>query len=620
MKNKQIFIIFFVGIFVFSSYLVFSEPIDYGKSIINVKLSSEINSDRPVNMKINLTSVPINDERQEVSSKYVFPESSLVKESEQYVFESSGLNKFSFGWDAVFETKVYLYNLQDKKFPTKISVFSDYTKETEYIDLDYEIIKKANELVSGKTSLNSAVLSLAEFVNTNMTYDLTFVGQNQKASFILENKKGVCSQYTVLLMALLRALGIPTRYVSGIAYSNLNNDFGNHAWLEFYNGDIWIPLDPTYGEYFYLDSSHVAFSKSKDIESGIYVSYTANADLTIEEVKIESSSQEAGKSDYSINLQLEPYKSQFATNSFIPLKVIAKNDYDFIVPVQLTITKAPGVYGKNTKTILIPAKSSAYTYFTLEIPPGDENYLYKSTVEVKNQFEDSANVILEFSEDYNFISLKQAQEIVHSEEQGIDYINDILFECLSSTKYYNNPSKISCKIISQANIPLYNLNICLESECMKIDLPINSQVQRNFSINSVEKKEYYIEIKNFDKKIPLKFNFIEKPEPKIISFEPANIEYKKNDVRVNIETNSEADCILYLNTEAYSIKDLKSEDYELIFSGASALSGKIKAKLECTDIENEKYTDGKIFYVNVKNIPFFGKIRLFFINLFNKDK
>ncbi len=72
---------------------------------------------------------------------------------------------------------------------------------------------------------------------------------------VLKLKKGDCNEHAVLLLALLRTAGIPSREVAGVVYQD--GYFFYHAWVEVYfNG--WIPIDPTFDQ-FPADVSHIRF-------------------------------------------------------------------------------------------------------------------------------------------------------------------------------------------------------------------------------------------------------------------------------------------------------------------------------------------------------------------------
>jgi transglutaminase-like putative cysteine protease len=62
--------------------------------------------------------------------------------------------------------------------------------------------------------------------------------------------QGVCQDFSHLALAVLRAAGLPARYVSGYLMpsraAELNKPVAaeSHAWVEFWAGG-WLPLDPS---------------------------------------------------------------------------------------------------------------------------------------------------------------------------------------------------------------------------------------------------------------------------------------------------------------------------------------------------------------------------------------
>jgi len=93
--------------------------------------------------------------------------------------------------------------------------------------------------------------------------------------------KGVCQDYTHLTLAVLRAMGLPARYVSGYLYpaaSDTASTVGastsgeSHAWVEFWSGD-WVPADPT--SLAAVGERHVVVARGRDYAdvrplSGVY--------------------------------------------------------------------------------------------------------------------------------------------------------------------------------------------------------------------------------------------------------------------------------------------------------------------------------------------------------------
>ena len=90
------------------------------------------------------------------------------------------------------------------------------------------------------------------------------------ASEVARNRQGDCSEHAVLLAALGRALGIPSRVVYGIVYvptfETTDNVFGFHMWVQFLIGEKWVDFDPAQGESD-CNPTHIAFTTSsmKDV-------------------------------------------------------------------------------------------------------------------------------------------------------------------------------------------------------------------------------------------------------------------------------------------------------------------------------------------------------------------
>jgi transglutaminase-like putative cysteine protease len=62
---------------------------------------------------------------------------------------------------------------------------------------------------------------------------------------VLEHGKGVCQDFTHLMIAVLRSLGVPARYVSGYIHRP-DKQSQSHAWCEALLPDAgWISFDPT---------------------------------------------------------------------------------------------------------------------------------------------------------------------------------------------------------------------------------------------------------------------------------------------------------------------------------------------------------------------------------------
>jgi hypothetical protein len=68
------------------------------------------------------------------------------------------------------------------------------------------------------------------------------------AAEVAESREGDCTEHAVLLAALARACGIPSRVAIGLVYVESAGGFGYHMWTEMYLGGVWTPLDAIMGQ------------------------------------------------------------------------------------------------------------------------------------------------------------------------------------------------------------------------------------------------------------------------------------------------------------------------------------------------------------------------------------
>lgn len=120
-----------------------------------------------------------------------------------------------------------------------------------------DIMFYAKTIVGDETNPYRKAELLFNWVNTAVDYDENEELYAHKGALsALYNRKGVCTEYAALLVALLRAEGVPARMAWGYLLTDatkLSTDqavFANtlaHTWVEFYlEGFGWVPCEPTY--------------------------------------------------------------------------------------------------------------------------------------------------------------------------------------------------------------------------------------------------------------------------------------------------------------------------------------------------------------------------------------
>ena len=113
--------------------------------------------------------------------------------------------------------------------------------------------------LAGGRDRPSAVAAVEDWLRANATYrtDSPVPGPGQDAvdRFLFVDRTGFCEQFAAAETVLLRAAGIPARFVSGVAYGVPARDGRRtyrekdlHTWVEvFHPGVGWVESDPTDG-------------------------------------------------------------------------------------------------------------------------------------------------------------------------------------------------------------------------------------------------------------------------------------------------------------------------------------------------------------------------------------
>ncbi|MDQ7823002.1 MAG: transglutaminase domain-containing protein [Candidatus Eremiobacteraeota bacterium] len=122
---------------------------------------------------------------------------------------------------------------------------ASYRKATgDYPAGDALVAKTLAEVAKGETNPWFRALCLYDFIR-GFTFELTL--SPKPVLLALAAKKVQCSDAVSTLITLLRAAGIPARYVAGISLVEGKSEIVHtHAWAEMYvAGTGWVPLDPT---------------------------------------------------------------------------------------------------------------------------------------------------------------------------------------------------------------------------------------------------------------------------------------------------------------------------------------------------------------------------------------
>ncbi|MCK4688425.1 MAG: transglutaminase domain-containing protein [Candidatus Lokiarchaeota archaeon] len=138
--------------------------------------------------------------------------------------------------------------------------------ETYYERDNAALISESNSIVNPTDNPIEKAEKICNWVSSNLIYDGTLPAEEMGALWAHTNGRGDCSEFSSLMVTLLRIQDIPARKVTGycisanpttkpyegqvwnfIASSSSGSNFLGHAWVEYYVPDIgWIACDPTW--------------------------------------------------------------------------------------------------------------------------------------------------------------------------------------------------------------------------------------------------------------------------------------------------------------------------------------------------------------------------------------
>jgi transglutaminase-like putative cysteine protease len=119
-----------------------------------------------------------------------------------------------------------------------------------------EDIEKQNKIIAILNKIkyqDKPVIEIArlcnQYIYSNFSYTKGITNIETTLDEVLQHKKGVCQDFALVLLQLLRTAGIPCRYVSGYVCPNksgLRGEGATHAWVEIYTPTQgWLGIDPT---------------------------------------------------------------------------------------------------------------------------------------------------------------------------------------------------------------------------------------------------------------------------------------------------------------------------------------------------------------------------------------
>ena len=206
--------------------------------------------------------------------------------NEMYYAESSKTRQSEFHFEVVYDVVrherltlgIYAPHLADVKLSDKER--KQYLAPDTLVPVTGLPAELAQKVTEGATTPLDKARAIYDYVFTTMRYDKTGTGWGRgDVLYACDAKKGNCTDFHSLFIAMARAQGIPARFEIGFPLppdKHSSEIAGYHCWADFFEPQHgWVPVDISEAwkhqekrDYFFgaHDANRVQFSMGRDLE------------------------------------------------------------------------------------------------------------------------------------------------------------------------------------------------------------------------------------------------------------------------------------------------------------------------------------------------------------------
>ena len=332
-------------------------------------------------MKANLNILPMNDGRQKISNLEIIPNGKIVGHSLEFKIDtpSAGWYEFKLKADAVLR---YEFFQVTEKLPFPLQAIPteqiQYTRPSLVIDSDDKKISDlALSIANGEDDLYRVVFKVSKWVRENVHthIDVSTVTTSQKASWVLEHRKGVCDEKTNIFIGILRSLGIPAKFIIGLVGTNYQDPmnlmprFKMHGWAEVYFPSVgWIPFDVAYNQLGFIDATHIKLTETVDTSDALtsYEWKSSNAIVSVKDLEIKTIiKQTTGMINPLLEIKSKVWYRDIDMESYNVVEATIKNPHKFyvITNIYLKTTHDIEIIDENIKMLLMEPNTKKTVYW-----------------------------------------------------------------------------------------------------------------------------------------------------------------------------------------------------------------------------------------------------------------
>jgi len=577
---------------------------------------------------LNLSVFPRTSTRQQVFDVQTYPKSVQVEGKLLFSWYAPDGTSFEFGLDSL---------VHNRNVPVQVGEVRYEIQETTYtacvgrIDCNStEIFRTAQSLVAGEDDLFSISHKVANYVHNLIDYNIYYIGQDS-ATEILKNKKGVCQEFSTLYAALMRSLGISTKYVYGLVYSEDVGEFVPHNWNEVYFPEFgWIPFDPTLAQYGAIDTSHIKLRDYIDADESI-----ADFDIDGYNVRlIRNKIEKVGKlrnsrkiEPASLDIELDILKEKVGLGSYnlLKLKLHNPNDYFFASRLDILLPEKVMITDQISSVSLAPAQTKVIYQLLKLDDEMDDGYTYNFSVDVRDRA--GAGDSIEFLASSDYLNYTEKQIYLSlSEENEQDrrgYSEEMILDCIKpDIKHYQFETMvINCTVSNDGGINVKGLNFCNFLTCETFDLNSGESIDLNSTVYFIDvgqqEQKIYIDHPKVYKIFYVPLDVSDAPIINITSLKyPLSVDYGdtfKIEFRLNKVSESDpSNLVIDFNSDkVWRFFDFpQSKTFTFDYEGSDLKPGvnEIELEITYTDDNGNDYHRDEMLRIRVDNVPFWNRI------------
>lgn len=625
--------------------------------IVDVDIGGVVHVSNPENTKnlrIFLNYYPREDQRQSIIVQEFFPINN---------FQGYEDNLAYFDFDVVYsETEYGLYTQLktehkivevNKKIDFPIEdvpeELLDYVFPSTTVDSDNtRVMELAQSIAEGEDDLYKVVAKAAAWVVENIAYDpnLTMIEFETRSSWIMRNRKGACREQTNLLLGILRALGIPARFVSGIAYTNsilFDTEWGAHAWAEVWFPDVgWVPFDVTYQQFSFVDASHIKLRNSIDSTDDTvrYKWRESGSEVEIDPLQTNTRLvSKSGEVKDIISMSINTFYKQIGLGSYNLVEVEVKNNMKSYLAPYLVLSNVQDIEltGMNAKVVILEPLETKKVYWIVKAGDAfEKSYSYTIPISVNSNLNARAENEFVISNRHDTHTLGEIEEIASSyeEDKALNPLKDVDLGCQiigEQEIYVNSIAEIECSIDNLGESVFKDIELCLDDECRKYNLDPNQKQKANFKKKVTNLNKYFI-LKTFYEDFKKNYMFfitvLDKPSLEITNFnyapevsflEEFGLEFTLKKTSKAVPEDIKVEIELPYYTKHIEIQDFDlQKDLVLRMIGSNLDMGNntIVIKVMYKDKDGKTYVEEEQVVIELIDLTLKQKVQIYFRNFY----